>query len=225
MRKRILIALLVLALWGSVTAMASEIPDANQNGSLTLTMNWNGQPLEDGALTLFQVGQVAAVTGGFEFALIPQLADSDVMLAGNLDRPETAEALAQLAMERELAPITAPIVAGKVVFENLPAGLYVVLQTKGQVTEGFDPIRPFLISLPRWENGQYVYEITADPKVPLETQPTEPPTTQPPTEPKPTEPNLPQTGQLNWPVPILIAMGLALLVAGWIMSGKKKDGT
>ena len=53
-------------------------------------------------------------------------------------------------------------------------------------------------------------------------------TTQPtPTEPKPTKPKpdpgkLPQTGQLNWPVPVLATLGLLLLVAGiFLRSGKK----
>ena len=223
MPRKILIALLVLALCGSMTVMAMETPDVNRNGSLTLTMNWNGNPIHGGALTLVQVGEVSAVPGGFDFALIDQLADSGVELAEKLNHPETAEALAELAMERELPTITAPIHNGKAVFKDLRPGLYVVIQMEGQVTEGFAPIRPFLTSLPRWENERYVYDTTADPKVPLETEPTEPPITEPPTEPKPTEPNLPQTGQLNWPVPILVAMGLALLAAGWMMSRKPKN--
>lgn len=36
---------------------------------------------------------------------------------------------------------------------------------------------------------------------------------------------LPQTGQLNWPIPVLTALGLALFTTGWIMCNrKKKDG-
>lgn len=35
---------------------------------------------------------------------------------------------------------------------------------------------------------------------------------------------LPQTGQMNWPVPVLAAAGLGLFLAGWIMRyGKKKS--
>lgn len=38
------------------------------------------------------------------------------------------------------------------------------------------------------------------------------------------DPTLPQLGQLNWPVPVLVALGLTLFAAGWTMRyGKKKN--
>ena len=33
---------------------------------------------------------------------------------------------------------------------------------------------------------------------------------------------LPQTGQLNWPVPVLICAGLALFVVGWVLFFRRK---
>ena len=45
----------------------------------------------------------------------------------------------------------------------------------------------------------------------------ETPNTPPPTEPgKPDQPSLPQTGQLWWPVPLLLVGGLLLVVIGLI---------
>lgn len=57
--------------------------------------------------------------------------------------------------------------------------------------------------------------------------PTSPPTPIPTPTPTPTptpEPTLPQTGQLNWPIPLLAVSGLTVFVIGWILRfGKKKE--
>ena len=70
---------------------------------------------------------------------------------------------------------------------------------------------------------------------PTDPKPTEPDTTEPnptdpeptspkPTQPQPDEPKLPQTGQLNWPVPIFVVSGMTLFVIGWILRfGRKKE--
>jgi outer membrane biosynthesis protein TonB len=34
---------------------------------------------------------------------------------------------------------------------------------------------------------------------------------------------LPQTGQLNWPIPLMAAMGILLFVTGWKLTAKRKD--
>lgn len=74
------------------------------------------------------------------------------------------------------------------------------------------------------ENGKYVYEVNAAGK--FQPQPDNPDKPDKPTTPqKPSEPTLPQTGQLNWPVPVLAALGLMVFSAGWVLRfWKKKDG-
>lgn len=64
-----------------------------------------------------------------------------------------------------------------------------------------------------------------DPTEPEETKPTEPDTTEPtPTKPTetPPKPVLPQTGQLWWPVPVLVLAGLALILVG-LLRRKEQD--
>ena len=41
----------------------------------------------------------------------------------------------------------------------------------------------------------------------------------------PDRPVLPQTGQLNWPVPVLACSGVLLFAAGWVLNrqGKKEN--
>lgn len=55
--------------------------------------------------------------------------------------------------------------------------------------------------------------------------PTVVPTPTPVVTPTPTPaPTLPQTGQLNWPIPLLAVAGLAVFAAGWILRfGQKKE--
>lgn len=63
---------------------------------------------------------------------------------------------------------------------------------------------------------------------PEETE-TEPDESEPDTEPdetepeEPDEPELPQTGQLKWPIPILIVGGLSFFLVGWVLRFRKKD--
>lgn len=218
MKKRIVAALIALVLLGSLTANAHEVPDLTKNGTITFTLAWNGEPLDGGSLSIYRVGDVVEDDGNFIFACVPEI---EAVSLENLNDPDLAAALADAARNSGLEAVSAPVSDGKAVFTDVVPGLYVVVQEAEDASEGFAPLRPFLISMPRFEDGHYVTDVAATPKASLEPAPTEP--TQP-TEPKPTGPNLPQTGQLKWPVPMMAVAGLALFAAGWILcsSGKKE---
>lgn len=220
--KRMIIALLCVALLLALpsTVLANEIPQADRMGSLTLRMEWEGKPLDSGNLTLTRVGQIVWKDGGYDFDLIPELENPGVSLE-NLNDPELPGTLAKQAQEKKLDSITASVEGGKAYFPDLQTGLYVV--TQSEACDGLKPINPFLISLPRWDGKTYVYDLTADPKMALETEPTEPtePTPTKPTEPD--DPKLPQTGQLNWPIPIMLSFGMIFLTVGIVLCFKKRD--
>lgn len=221
MRKRIALTLMALALvlGVAVRANATESPDLERKCSLTLKMEWEGEVLNGGSLTIFRVGLVDYVDGGWNFLPVPELEESGVSL-DNLNDAQLPALLAQLVRETQIPGVSAPVQDGNAAFADLAAGLYLV--TQEEPAEGFSPINPFLISLPRWENGAYVYDLSALPKVAPEPLPTEPST---PTEPsEPTGPELPQTGMLNWPVPVMAAAGLTLFVIGWCLRHGKKIG-
>lgn len=221
MTKRIFPLLLLLALVCHMVlpVSAQEVPDPEREGSISLAMNWNGEPVDGGRLTLYRVGDISQNDGNYGFVLMDGLPGGG-QTPRSLNDPELAQALATAAREKALPAIAGAIENGKAVFSRLTPGLYLVTQGKTEASKGFAPILPFLISLPQWENDHYVYDLEANPKVPLEPKPTEPPR---PTEPKPTGPKLPQTGQLNWPVPVLAASGLMLLVLGWLLRCGKRD--
>ena len=225
MRKKMLALLLALTVFLSLSAQvcAAELPDESRAGSLTIQLSYDGEPLDGGMLTICRVGRIEITDGNAHFVLV------DVLEGGpsldKLDDPDLAAELARLVEEMDLTVQRAAIEDGKAAFVGLKPGLYVVTQRPQDVTEGFGEIRPFLLSLPRWIGDTYVYELTASPTVPLETEPTEPTEPTDPTEPTEPEPELPQTGQLNWPVPILSILGLSFFTAGWILCfHRRRDG-
>ena len=77
---------------------------------------------------------------------------------------------------------------GNVTFRGLELGLYLIVQT--EASKGYEPINPFLVSLPMAEDGKWNYAVDASPKVGAYT-PTKPDT--PPTPPTPPTPDHPDT--------------------------------
>ena len=142
--------------------------------------------------------------------------------------------------------------SGSVSFTSLAQGLYLVGGVTHQQGSHRYQSAPCLISLPSWDGSTGVWElnVTAFPKfersgtsggdpTPPPTEPdtpippdpgdqpvdpVEPPDT-PPTPPTPPvgPEKLPQTGQLKWPVPVLAALGMLLLLAGSILMRRERD--
>lgn len=94
---------------------------------------------------------------------------------------------------------------GNVCFSNLDPALYLVVRTKAASQNQNYFVEPFLIRIPMvWEN-EIVYTVTSAPKFGW----------------KKPDPILPQTGQLNWPVPVLTGLGIAFILVGFGMYKKK----
>ena len=197
----VLLALCLLCM-ASVTAYAHEVPDENQKGTITVKMEYDGKAVAGGTLTAYRVGKIQESDGNYAFAKT----DAIAAFAGSYENKVPAYS-------------TAKNQNGKAVFSDLELGLYLIVQT--EASEGYEPLKPFLISVPMNEGGHYVYEVSAEGKFQLEQKPE--PTTPTPTT--PSEPTLPQTGQLNWPIPVLVVLGLGLFSFGWVLRfGRKKNG-
>ena len=153
---------------------------AGQTGSIHLTLKHDGNLLPGGSVTLYNVTHWKTEN------------DSD------------AEFLAAYANEYGNQGITKEVDAcGCVSFKGLETGKYLLVQTLS--TEGYHPMKPFVTELPVVINGNYIYHVTAEPKMELF---------------KPQE-NLPQTGQLVWPA---WAMGpLGLLLIGFGLLWRKQE--
>ena len=210
-----LVLSLILLLSFAATAHASESLDPGRRCSLVLLMDYEGKKLNSGSLTIYQIATVRA-HNGWHFNLIPELSGSDITLA-DLNASGLASSIWTEVQKVNLKGTDAKIEEGKAVFSDLSCGLYLVTQTERQASDKFEPILPFLISLPQQENGKYVYDVMAAPKVGIEPEPTVPPTTRP-------TGHLPQTGQTNWPVPVMASGGLLLFALGWYLYFGKKEG-
>ena len=206
-------------------------------GSLTLTASYGTTPLVGAPFKLYLVAEPDTASG---FALCGEFAGSSV----DLSDLSTAGKLAQAALdlerwagEKEIAPLAQQNTdsSGSVSFTSLAQGLYLVGGVTHQQGGHRYQSAPSLISLPSRDGSNRLWElnVTAPPPTEPDTPtPTEPDT---PTPPDPVEPpdtpptppvgpeKLPQTGQLKWPVPVLAALGMLLLLAGSILMRRERD--
>ena len=204
--------------------------------SLTLTYKDTATKAEKnmsgGELALYKVATVKEENGysfdisGGQFAGYEEVEGiPGIKTSTELDQknPDITKKLEAIILSNEIRyDKIADVADGSCKFENLTPGLYLVRQDKN--SDGGIKINPFLVSIPD-EHGEYY--IVADPKTEVEvpTKPDNPP--KPENPPKPGTPPssskkvLPQTGQLWWPVPVLCAAGLALVIGGYMLKRRK----
>jgi len=210
--------LTVLLLWAlAAVASAVEVPDLSRSGSISVTLRdtETKQEISGGTLTLYQVGTAEENDGDYSFALTGAFADSGISIS-DVQSEDTAKRLADYAKKSKISGTTASVQAGGVKFADLETGLYLIVQETA--ADGYSAVSPFLVTVPIQEKGSYVYDVDASPKTSVQRTTTP---QQPVTPPK--NPTLPQTGQLNWPVPVLTIAGLLLFAAGWTLCfGKRK---
>lgn len=214
---RFFTVLLVLAFLPAA-ASAHPVPEPGKKGSITVSMQFDGEPVPGGKLTLYRVGEVSQDDGNYAFVPTGEF----TRWGGDFGTLDSAEQNAQTAKSlkrfiqsngEDISGITKRIGDnGEVTFFNLEQGLYLLVQT--EPATGFSPVNPFLVSLPFLKDGEYLYDLDAQAKTELEQVP------KPPQKPGG---KLPQTGQLNWPVPVLAAAGLTLFGIGWGIRFRRKQ--
>ncbi len=188
--------------------------DFSQTGSITVNLQSSddGTTVQDGVLAIYQVADLYLDDGNMAYAYTESFTDctedlSDVTVAS------LAASLADYAENNGVDGTEETIgTDGTVTFEDLTLGVYLIVQTTKST--GYYTMDAFLVSLPMAEDGEWVYVVDASPKVAIYTE------TETSTEESPE--TLPQTGQLNWPVPILAASGLVLFAIGWYLSMTSK---
>lgn len=206
-----LLALLLLLCLPLSAAAAHPVPDLTRKGSITITMKYKGKPVSGGSLNLYKVGDVHEDDGNYSFVPVKGLEALDY---SGIQSPDLAKSAAKAVEEKKIAAVKTVTIGsnGTAEFSDLALGLYLVAQKTA--ASGYKMTASFLVSVPYLEDGAYVYNVKADPKTDLERE-VKPTPTQ-----KPSTPSgggkLPQTGQLWWPVPVLICMGLGCIAVGLI---------
>lgn len=220
MRKRILISLIAILLFCTtgVTALAHDVPNLNQSGSITVKLQDNEKKLSSGTLTFYRVGEIRSTDGDYHFVPTEAFASSEKSLE-TVHFPEFARDLLEYAQKNNISGKTLPIQDGTVRYEieSGQLGLYLVVQHQAAV--GYNPIAPFLVSVPISEDNQYVYDVNATPKVEIITKTN----ASADSTAKPAGTVLPQTGQLKYPVPVFAIVGLCLIGSGMILRNAPRD--
>lgn len=204
-------------------AMAEETPPPEPEGSIRLTLlNTDKKPVSGGTLVLYAL---ATLDGEANFIPTEEFADfaADISTWNEQYKPAMAETIWAYIQEKAIPGKPAQLSSeGEASWTGLENGLYLIGQTeagpKGELCS------PFLVSVPYWENGQWQYQVDASPKAgAAEPPPPSEPPTEPPTNP-PDKPHLPQTGQLWWPVPVLLGGGAILILLGVLLLKRRRSG-
>lgn len=162
-RMAALVLALTLCFGFTATAYAHDVPDMDRTGSISARMLYDGKTVGGGSMVLYRVGDISEDNGNYSFTLTDGFAASGASLA-NISDPALAKSLADYAKANNLSGT--PVVIGDdgtVKVQSLRLGLYLVVQDK--VADGFEAVSPFLVSVPMFENGSYVYDVNAEPKL------------------------------------------------------------
>ena len=209
-----LMSLTFAAAW-PLNACAHDVPDLEREGSICLTLEYNDTAVTGGTFKLWRVGDVKEDDGNYSF----EKSEAVSGYGGTLDdigSSALAEDIADYVNQNNVASVaTVKNIGGTVLFDGLEPGLYLIQQTKA--SNGYESISPFLVSVPQNEDGVYIYDVSATPKIGTLVPATPTPS------PAPVGPKLPQTGQLNWPIPVLACAGMIMLVIGWTLRSAKKN--
>ena len=217
MRKIMIVLMVLVVLASSVLAVAAhEVPDLTKKGSITIVIDDDDKAVPGGSLLVYKVGQIHEDDGNYDFELTKDFVASKLSLK-DIESRTLAKDLETYVKEKGIKGTGIKIdKAGKAKLEDMELGLYLIMQD--EPAPGYYPVNSFLIALPTMEDGEYQYDVDGSPKV----SPIAPVPTTEPDEPKPTDPQLPQTGAMNWPIPLLCAGSIALIAIGLFVCSSDK---
>ena len=219
MKRKLIMALVLILVLTMMPfqSFASEMIPPDKTGSITLTLQYNGEPIKDGYFSCIQVADVVREDANYYFR---QLLEPDTVFRNGLPSVDDMYLLVYDNPTFFIAhKVSHTNTTGTVKFGGLKPGLYLIIQETA--SKGYTAAKPFLVSVPYKMDGKYIYDVDATVKSELEpttqTEPTVPPTTIP-------DEKIPQTGQLTWPVPILAVGGMLLFMLGWwLIFGFRKE--
>ncbi len=209
MKKLLLFALVIaLAFCCCITASAAKTAiDLNKTGSLTVTMECSHGYRSDGKVELYYLAELTYTNNKYGFKYTQEFADCPLDLA-NISDATKADAVYDYLTNKGLEGVKATLTDGVAVYNNLPTGLYLVVQAESGI--GFSTAMPFFVTIPVQSGDNWVYNVDAEPKIEITHSELQHP------------PGIPETGQLKWPIPIMAASGLIIFAIGAILLKRNK---
>lgn len=163
----VLCLLVTSALPALATSANIKLVDSSGNpttGTIRVTLydSANDKALSGGKLTLYRVAEVKRQNGNLSYEYCGDFYGCGIALGDLTD--STLAAQLQEYLPQSAEGTTKTIDAdGNVTFRGLELGLYLIVQT--EASKGYEPINPFLVSLPMAEDGKWNYAVDASPKV------------------------------------------------------------
>lgn len=222
--ERLVLLLVLGSLFIPTYALSDAEIDRERLGSIELSCFYDKKPVSGGNLLLYQVATLEEDGGLYYYRLSAGLG-GERLTQEALDRNSLAGELAAHEGLQWLSSREGTFgESGIVRFEHVSPGVYLLVQTKA--APGFACMEPVLVSVPFKDpkTGEYTYDVDASVKPAVQREVQSSPSPTPALTPKP-DPGLPNTGQLNWPVPVLIGVGtlLVLLGLGLVASDFKRE--
>lgn len=246
--KKVIGLALTLAVVLSLQVSAFAVDLAYKNGSIEVCAVLGSDTLSGVELSIYKVASaVEDGADGIKYELTDAFKDTNVELNG-LTAQQTMEAAAALRSAAVTADATGTTDSeGKYLFTGLDMGAFLIVMTNNGGNNIL--MNPFIIYLPYNLSGEWYTAVKATPKTsvpvpwypdpsdPIEEipdpsdpldpgDPGDPGDPEPPVIeiPDPEDPlaSLPQTGLLQWPIPVMAFMGIVLFCIGWIVNSKKK---
>jgi len=243
------ILFMMLLSFSPLNVFASESVDSSEFGSISVTVKSpdKKEPLKGVKFNFYRVGDVCRSGDRLSYTLSAGYKDSGVSLVVNDDnefKKGTAEILTDFINSNGIKGICAQTNdSGTAFVGNCRTGLYLVVAQEMPADIPYGQADPFLISLPMIcsDGNTLEYSVKATPKIPIESDnntdvsdnntatdntATSIPngTVRPTDSTSPTKPSqLPNTGMLKWPIPIMAAAGPLLFAFGYLdVIGRKK---
>ncbi len=206
--------------------------DLTKESSMIISYQDGEKPLTGAAFAAYRVASVDAYG---EMTALEGFEQFDVDIRG--ENEEAWRTLAYALEEYILQSSILPVASGKIneqgtlSLSNVPQGLYLIPASQHKQNQTIYNTEPFIVMLPVLDHVKnvWIYDLMVYPKHTSETMPETPqedpepdtpeipdddPHTSPDQPGSQLPPTLPQTGQLWWPVPMLLAAGLFLILLG-----------
>ena len=202
----LLLATLMAVCWVfNVSAVASPI-DLNTKGSLMVEMSCSHGYASDGKVAIYHIANLVYTGTEYDFEYTEDFKNCPIPIDSVWDN-ETALAYGEYIKENQIMVERTVLNNGFAVVEDVSLGLYLVVHE--EPTNGFSAALPFLVTVPVANGDSWEYNVEATPKVELVHGQVTPPV------------DIPQTGQLKWPIPVMIATGVIIFAIGLVLCFKR----